>query len=155
MQPLRLVGQQQACVTGNLNRWGKAQVNTAALWPMWAARGCRQRVGWRGPRGLRERKGSIQHKDVPDTDGKAKSQLLQLSSRQMARISLSFQRGGPTGPQRSTDPQVAAQLSGQGGWSSGCSNPQGEGRRAERTIAERREAGGKSHASFNRGISSV
>lgn len=38
---------------------------------MWAARGCRQRVGWRGPRGLRERKGSIQHKDVPDTDGKA------------------------------------------------------------------------------------
>lgn len=44
--------------------------------------------------------------------GQAKSQLLQLSSRQMVRIFLEFPERWVCRPQRSTDPQVAAQVSG-------------------------------------------
>lgn len=139
---------------------GKAQVNTAALWPMWAGGGCHQIAGWRGPRGLRERKGSIQHIHICSRQrwegwARQKASSSSCPAGRWRESSLSFQRGGLTGPQRSTDPQVAAQISGQGGWSTGCSNPQGEGKRAERIIAERREDGGKPHASFNSGISSV
>lgn len=56
--------------------------------------GCHRRAGWRGPRGLEGRKGSVNtFKYVPDADGKAgpgKNQLLQLSSGQMARLFLEF-----------------------------------------------------------------
>lgn len=51
---------------------GKAQVNTAVLWPMWAVWGGHQRIGWRAPRGPgkgRVQSGTFKH--VPDTDGKA------------------------------------------------------------------------------------
>ena len=51
---------------------GKARVNTAALRPTQAGGVCRQRAGWRGPGGLRERKSSVQH--------------IQMSPTQMGRL---------------------------------------------------------------------
>lgn len=94
--------------------WGKAQVNTAALRPMRAGGGCCQRAGWRGPRGLREGKGSIQHIQIRPRhrwEGWARP-TASSSSRQMARIFLEFPGRWVCRPQRCTDPQVAAQVSG-------------------------------------------
>lgn len=70
---------------------GKAQVSTAALWPMWAGGGCAKQLAGGDPEGSGEGKvRSSTFNYIPDTDGKAKSQLLQLSSRQMAGILLEF-----------------------------------------------------------------
>lgn len=126
---------------------GKAQVNTAVLWPMWAGGGGRQRVGWRAPRGLRDRKGSVRHIQTCSrhrwegwTRQKASSSSCQAGRWQES--SLSFQQGGPACPQRSTDPQVAAQIAGHR-----------EREEGQRGPLQRREAGGKPHASFNSGMS--
>ena len=114
---------------------GKAQVNTAALWPMRAGGGCRQTAGWRGPRGFRERKGSVQHIQLCPRhrrEGWARQRASSSScpAGRWRESSLSFQRSGPAGTRRSTDPQEAAHISRWGGWSTGCSGPQGgrEGR---------------------------
>lgn len=78
----------------------------------------------------------------------AKSQVLQLSSGQMVRIFLEYPARWPAGP------QVHRYTCGSSGIQVGqleriwYSNPQ-----EERGWAERREASGSPHASFNRGIS--
>lgn len=74
MQPRRLVGQQQACMTGKLDGLeGKAQVNTAALGPARAVGSAAKDLAAGDPKG--SRKGRVQSstfKYVPDTDGKAR-----------------------------------------------------------------------------------
>lgn len=135
VQPLRLVGQQQACVTGNLDRVGEGTSKHS---------GSLAHVGWlgrppknwlEGSQRPRERKGSVRHIQTCSrhrwegwTRQKANSSSCQAGRWQES--SLSFQQGGPACPQRSTGGSSAS-------WA-GCSNPQGEGRRAERTIAEER-----------------
>lgn len=125
--------------------WGgrKAQVNTAALRPMWASGSYSQRAGWRGPRRYRERKSSIQHIQICPRhrrEGWARQKASSSSclAGRWRESSLSFQRCGSDGPQRYTDPQVVPQVSGQGGWSTGCSNPQREGKRTEDHCREER-----------------
>lgn len=93
-----------------------------------------------GTQRFRERKSSIQHIQICPRhrrEGWARQKASCLAGR-WRESSLSFQRCGSAGRQRSTDPQVVAQVSGQGGWSTGCSNSRREGKRTERTIAERR-----------------
>lgn len=86
---------------------------------------------------------------------RAKSQLLQLS-RQMARIFLEFPARWPTGLQRHTDTQVAAQVSRWGGWRVQGAQTQWEREEGQRgPLQKRRKAAGSPHASFNSGISSV
>lgn len=95
---------------------GKAQVNTAALRPMWAGGAAAKELAGGDPEG--SGKGKVQSstfKYVPDTDGKAgpgKKPAPSAVQQADGESSLSFQRGGSVGPQRYTDPQVAAQVSG-------------------------------------------
>lgn len=113
MQPLRPVGQQQACRTGESDGpgVGKAQVNTAALRPAQAGAVCRQRAGWRGPGGLGERKSSVRHIQICPrhrwegwTGQNASASSCPAGRRREA--SLSFQQGGPGGPERYRDTQI-------------------------------------------------
>lgn len=130
-------------MTGNLDRVGEGTSKHS---------GSLAHVGWRAPRGLRERKGSVPHIQTCSrhrwegwTRQKASSSSCQAGRWQES--SLSFQQGGPACPQRSTDPQVAAQLAGQG------AQTHREREEGQRGPLQRREAGGKPHASFNSGIS--
>lgn len=146
VRPLRLVGQPQAYVIGRQgNQRGLGEGTSKHS-------GSPAHVGWWGLllkswlEGTQRAQGkegvNPAHSNLSPTQmgrlGPAERQLLQLSSRQMARTVLEFPARWVCRPQRCTDPQVAAQVSGEGGWSTGCSNPQGEGRRAERAIAEER-----------------
>lgn len=117
MRPLRLVRLQQACVQGNWTGLGEGTSKHS---------GSQAHVGWWGllPKSWLEETQRAQgkegfnpaHSNTSPTQmgrlGQAKSQLLQLSSRQMARIFLEFPERWVCRPQRSTDPQVAAQVSG-------------------------------------------
>lgn len=72
----------------------------------------------------------------------AKSQFLQLSSRQMAKIFLEFPARWACVPSEIHDPQVAAQIAGHR-----------EREEGQRGPLQRRETDGKPHASFNSGMS--
>lgn len=119
VQPLRLVGQQQACVAGKVDRVGEGTSKHS---------GSQAHEGWWGllPKSWLEgtqwpqgKEGfNPAHSNMSPTQmgrlGQAKSQLLQLSSRQMARIFLEFPARWACRPseiQKYTDTQVAAQVS--------------------------------------------
>lgn len=128
---------------------GKAQVNSS-----------RQRASWRGPRGLKERKGSIQHIHICPRHrwGGSARQKASSSSCPAGRwreSSLSFQRGGPAGPQRYRNTQIHRWQLRYPGRVAGVQGAQTHREREEgqRGPSQRREASGRPHASFNSGIS--
>lgn len=73
--------------------------------------GCHHRAGWREPRGLRGRKGSIQHIQICPRHrwegwARQKSSSSSCPAGRWRESSLSFQRGGPAGPRRYGDTQI-------------------------------------------------
>lgn len=119
------------------------------LRPSWLWGG-HQRAGWKGPSG--SGKGRVQSstfRHVPDRwEGWARQSARSSSCGQMVRIFLEYPAGWPAGPQihRYTGGSSGIQVEQlERTW---YSNPW-----EERGRAERREASGSPHASFNSGIS--
>lgn len=139
---------------------GKAQVNTAALRPAEAGGVCHQRAGRRGPRGLRERKSSVQHIQICPRhrwEDRARQNASSSScpADRWRESSLSFQQGGPGGPQRYRDTQIHRWQLRYPGRVAGGQGAQTHREREEgqRGPLQRGEARGSAHASFNSGIS--
>lgn len=134
---------------------GKAQVNTARSGPHGLV-GLLPKSWLEGTRRAPGGKGPIQHVQIvfPTQVGRwglAGSQLLQPSSRQMETLFLEFPAkwaSGPSEVRRYTDTQVGSSGLRAGRLEDMALKPTGRGGRAER-----REARGSPHASFNSGIS--
>ena len=136
---------------------GKAQVNTARSGPHGLV-GLLPKSWLEGTRRAPGGKGPIQHVQIvfPTQVGRwglAGSQLLQPSSRQMETLFLEFPAkwaSGPSEVRRYTDTQVGSSGLRAGRLEDMALKPTGRGGRAER-----REARGSPHASFNSWISAA